>query len=257
MSTKDWVTIIVSAFAFLLSAVATVITMRQKKYEIQRSMRQQITDLIGKLIDLNAEEAKLRHENANKFDLHLDGLSRIINDQRSAYARQAVYLIKQIPDVVSSNEYVTIATSLTSLGDVPQAEAFWLQAIKTCTDPLLKVFHSRGYANFLFINNRFEEGRKYYKRALVAAEDTAGDAEYNKWTRAQTYQMWAEAEGRAEFYKEAKALYEQGRIAAEQLRYPERRRFALGLLEESRKIAMMNPEEQMPEQNTEPQLLLF
>lgn len=210
-------------------------------------MRQQITDVVTKLILLAAEQSKLWHENANnKLEFHVVGMHKIINQQRSSFARQAIYLIEQVPSLVSDIEYATVADALAGIGDVPRAEAFYLEAIKNSKHRIYKIWNIRSYARFLYDNNRYEEGRKYYREALLIFDgNDSENFDYVKGENVHTYLYWAEMEARALLLKEAEELYNHGRSIAEEIVKSDLREMLLGMLARSARYSLKKSEEKL------------
>src|SRR5438309_741914 len=103
---KDYLSLTLSALAFALSLSATAITLRQKKYETERTLRSQLTDAIGKLNASFEAMEKLREEKASTWNApQVVNLKAFYNGQKLFYARQAIYVANQIPRLVSDSEY--------------------------------------------------------------------------------------------------------------------------------------------------------
>jgi hypothetical protein len=62
MQPKDFVTLSISILALLISSIATFITLRQRKYEIQRTIRNQFTDAVKNLLLTDLEHARMETE---------------------------------------------------------------------------------------------------------------------------------------------------------------------------------------------------
>src|SRR5262245_54596607 len=110
MDMKDIISLTVSGLAFGLSLTATTLTLRQTKSETERTIRQQLTDTIGKLSRVYEQVEKLRQE--RRDDWHepaVVNLRAFYNSQKMLYARQATYLIEQLPQIASEVDFNTLA----------------------------------------------------------------------------------------------------------------------------------------------------
>ncbi|HEX8456474.1 MAG TPA: hypothetical protein VF656_04055 [Pyrinomonadaceae bacterium] len=232
MEPKDVVTLIISSTALILSLISTVLTLRSKKYEVQRTIRDQVTELIGELIAIETERRKLAFDaGANKDELYFQTMS-ILNQKTSSLVRQAVYLINQEPLLITDIEYGTVAQSLTSAGDLPLADEYWRRAINASPSDYYKVLNRRGYAHFLFTQGRYEAGRKQFQEAVTVLDDTT---DFNKLTNGYTYQGWMVSEAGVRQYDEAKRWYERSKATYESIANPAMKKDPLVSLEQARK----------------------
>lgn len=236
MAIKDLITLSISVAAFIVSLMATTITLRQKKYDVQRLLRQQITDVVGKLITIATEREKLVHEyEKNEYAPYAIAMDRMLNHQNNSFARQALYLINQVPSLVSDVEYLTVSDALNLLGDVAQAEEYKIKAIEASPSRFYKSLNQRSYARFLFFEGRYDEGRKYYEASLQSFSDTTNAA---RWIQAQTFMLWAEAEAEANLLNNAEELYKRARLTAKQISNKVPRTRSLGIINTSEKVAL-------------------
>lgn len=184
---KDVITFSISIFAFVLSAAATVISLIRSKYEKQRAIRHELTDVLSSIISVGMENAKLYRE-ASQDPAYYQAASSSLNQRNTFLLQQAIYLVEQIPKLATAVEYNTIAYANANSGDVILAEKYYLKAIARAQGNYYTSLATRSYANFLFQQRRFEEGREQYKAAITMLK---GSDNLVRYTNGLTYQMWA------------------------------------------------------------------
>jgi hypothetical protein len=62
MEAKDFITIAISVAAFMLSLIATFVTLRNKKYEEERTLRSLLSDAIAQIHTARIDQAKYQSE---------------------------------------------------------------------------------------------------------------------------------------------------------------------------------------------------
>jgi tetratricopeptide (TPR) repeat protein len=191
LETKDVITICVSIVALSFSIISTYITLRQKKYETERTLRNQLTDVLGKITALNLENAKIPQEGATATGL-TSRMRGHLRDQQRFLVRQATYVIDQIPALVSPFEYLLVAGTFEAIDDVYQAEQFFRKAIEhSADDEMNRGITTRGFARFLFNQGEHELAREQY---MASVEIFSGDSDIMKEYRGDTYLRWATQE---------------------------------------------------------------
>lgn len=185
---KDKLAITLSGLAFALSLYATFTTERRASDEKGRTVRNQLTDVLGRLSSLQLENAKLMHE-AKGDPSYTWGVSVALNQQNGFLLDQAFYLADQIPSLVTTYEFNTIASASFGAGNVLRAEEYNLEAIEVAHSDLYKAQATRGYAVFLFSQRRFVEGRDQFNKALALLK--GGSDNLSRQTNGYTYQIWA------------------------------------------------------------------
>lgn len=233
MDRKDIYTLVVSVIALALSLIATTISLRQKKYETERTLRAQLTDAIGKLNTVYESAIKLREENQDKWNdpIVLDFRS-FYTGQKMFYARQAIYIAKQIPNLVSDNEYNSLARAFADADDDASALMYYEKAIKVAPEPYYKAINMRGYGRLLIRTNRIEEGRKQMTLALSLVN---GHTDSEKWFRAETLQRWAQIEATQKGGDLSTHLFERALTEYSSISFEPRRREGLENLSNLRK----------------------
>ena len=206
MEIKDIVSMSISSLAFVLSLAATTISLVRSKYEKQRAIRKEITDTLAKIVATALENARLFHETAEKDSAYFQSVSSILNQQNAFLLQQATYLTDQVPDIVTAVEYNTIASATANAGDLIAAEKYYKKAISVSPNNYYRSLAIRSYANYLFLQRRFEEARESFRKAislLVGGDDMV------RYTNGLTYQMWAWNESNnAASPKRAEELFE-------------------------------------------------
>lgn len=205
--TKDLLTLGFSAFAIVISILAFTVTTRLKRFEMQRSTRDQLNKLISEMLSSAARDQEILKTAPGMRPSPQQLMFASISAQRhSALARQADYLAQQEPSLVTDVEWATIAQAFSSVGDFSRAEERFQRAISAAPDEYYRVLNIRGLADMLFHCGRLEEGRKYYQNALSVLPDTTDN---NKITNLSSLDMWLINELSAGQAQEADRIYEK------------------------------------------------
>jgi hypothetical protein len=186
MELKDIATVLLSLLALGLSIYATYTSQKERT----RTIRAQLTDVLGKLTTLSLDRAKFQHD-AKDDQQYLDSVNAALGQQNGFLLDQAVFLSEQIPELVTTYEFNTIAVADSDAGNIFRAEVHQLKAIDAAKTDLYKSQAIRGYAVFLFPQGRLSEGREQYRKAI---EVLKGESNLVHWTNGMTYQMWAFSE---------------------------------------------------------------
>lgn len=211
MELKDYFTLTISVLAFFLSLTSLLM----KGPENRRLIRNQLTDAISKLNAVNAEARKLSIEKAaERHTPNVNGMFSFYNDQRVFLARQAVFLIEQIPQYVSDAEYAVVARAFDSAGDAALATEYWTKCLDSCRTPATRAFQLRGYAAYLFNQGEVVEGRKRYHQSV---ESTGNVSDRDKHTLGETYLRWSKHELNAGFPEISAELVTKSRQAFESI----------------------------------------
>lgn len=206
MATKDIITLLISAFAFVISVVATTISVIRGKYEQQRAVRNQITEVLKSMIAAQLENTKLYHDSADKEPGYFQAVSNILSQQNGFLLQQAVYLMDQVPHLVTAVEYNTVAYAHAEAGDLIQAERYYTRAIDVCPNDYTRSQAIRSYAVSLFAQHRQEEGREQFRRAITLLK---GADNFTRAARGFAYQVWGWNElNNAASPKRAEELFE-------------------------------------------------
>ena len=206
LGAKDVLTICISMLALSLSILSTIITVRQKKFETERTLRTQLSDVLGKITALNLELAKIPQHGISPSGL-TPNMRGHLRDQLRFLVRQATYITDQIDQLVSPFEFLLIAGAFADINEVYQAERFFQKAIeRTGEDQINFGIITRGFARFLFNTGEHEQARQQYAGAL---EIFSGDTDIMKEYRGDTYFRWANQEFEWSYVDEARSLFER------------------------------------------------
>lgn len=239
MDTKDIFSLGLSGMAFVLSLVATFLTLRQKKFETERTLRHQLTDAIGKLNSAFEESAKLRQEKAESLnEPAVVSLFSFYNGQKVFYARQAVYVAEQIPHLVSDAEYNSLARAFVDVDDDQHALLYYEKAIAAANGPLYKATNLRGYGRILIRMGKLNEGRAAFKESLSLV---SGSSDSSRWFQAETLQRWAQIEAGAGERTNAEDLLSDAEALYTAIQFPPRRNTGLRNLAAVRKTLLSPP----------------
>lgn len=187
MEFKDIIALSISTLAFFLSITATIISLIRSKYERQRAIRNELTEVLNQIISVGLENAKVLRD-APDDPTYAQNISATLNQRNTFLLQQAMFLVEQIPDLATGVEYNTIAAANANSGDVISAEKYHEKAILAARNNYYKSLATRSYAAFLFVQHRFEEGRDSYKKSITLL---SGSGDLVRYTNGLTYQMWA------------------------------------------------------------------
>jgi len=189
MEPKDFITLAISLAAFVLSLVATIFSLSNKKHEDERSLRSLMNVTIGNIRSSRIDQAKYRNEHYGKgqnVELVLNVLS-LYNYQINSLTRLAVYVAEKIPTLVTDIEFATLADAFAWTGDRQKGKQYWEAAIAASKDRYYEIINRRDFANFLFLNGNVGEGRDQYKKALDLSPISD---DVSKYQTGYTYRMW-------------------------------------------------------------------
>lgn len=190
MILKDKIALGVSLLALFLSIGSTILGESRAVFDKERGLKSELSITLSRVMNLSKENAELIRdylndgENQPFFQLQSSNISQ----ENTFLIQQAMYLASEIPELVTPVELNTIAVSNAQAGDLPMAERYFLLAISKSKDSYFSALTIRSYANFLYPQRRFEEGRKLYKESL---SKLSGGDNFVRGVNGSTYQMWA------------------------------------------------------------------
>jgi tetratricopeptide (TPR) repeat protein len=234
MEPKDYITIGISACAFLVSLVSFIVSRRSKKqederkeHEDERTLRSLMNDTINNIRTARIEQAKYAAGHGQKDQLVIGQFNYQIN----SLARLAVYITERIPGLVTDIEFATLADAFNWTGDRQKARQYWENAIATSKDQYYEIVNRRDYANFLFLSGNVGAGREQYKKALELSPITD---DTSKYMTGHTYRMWGWNERAAGNELTAKEYYDKAAEAYTTISVEGMRAFAMADLEQAR-----------------------
>lgn len=214
MEAKDILNLSISALALLVAFGTTIYTAIRGNYEQKRVILGQLNDVLDHMSSIRVDSAKLFREYAAKNDVfyYQNVLSPELNQRYMTLLDQAMYLAGQesVKSLVTAPVLNTIAVANVAVGRNDLASEYYLNAIKaTKGSAYYKALAMRSYAQFLFMQHRFEEGREQFNETLKLL--TGGDNTVRN-TRGYTYLAWASLErDMAHSEKRPQELFESAR----------------------------------------------
>jgi hypothetical protein len=201
ISSQVTLPVLISLTAFLISNVSAVIAYRSAKRERQRSIRTQITDVLGRIVANQLAHANLRFDTQVELQQQQHGqgggqaqlqklqyLGSVYGQQSAFLLDQVKYLTDQVPELVTTVEYNTLAAVNADAGNWMEAEHYYVKAIQIARNTVQTALATNSYARFLFNSERPEEGRRKVAEAIAMMK---GDNDVAQSTRGQCYQQWA------------------------------------------------------------------
>jgi len=228
MNFKERLSIGISIVALSLSIATTAYNELNKQTERTRSIRSQLTNILSRHTELQRDLATVYRDQyvqsqaaaaatpvgvGSTHDVNLqyyNNVGSIITGESTGLLRQAMTIVDQIPDQVSSTEFGVIANWNLRVGDFLAAERYFQESIASAESDHYRIYPLRNYAIFLFGQQRPEEGRSEYRKAL---ESLHAVNDQGHWENGQTYKMWAESEVWLNGMTEAESLLENAHDA--------------------------------------------
>jgi tetratricopeptide (TPR) repeat protein len=169
-----------------LRASASIEQGTAAQFERRIALRGKLTELLSKIIRAQLDNAKLGKDHAND-PAYVQMVSSTLNQENAFLLNEAIMLMEQIPDLVGTVEYNTVAYSLSNAGETDRSEKYYRRAISGATSPFEGLAAQRSFAQFLFAGGRLDEGRALYQNALSRLPD--GDP-FAHQTNGYTLQGW-------------------------------------------------------------------
>lgn len=186
-------TISISAVALVVSIAAIVLSASQSRREAERGTRMQLTDVLSKISATAMERTKVVHETSGASDqTYQRALTDALDGQQDFLLQQAKYLIDQIPHLVTSVELTNLAGTFFNRGDVMRAEDFYKQAIGAAPRGHYTLIATVAYAEFLFWQRKWGDGRKAFEDAVASISKPTSDIDY--YDRGWAYERWGWSE---------------------------------------------------------------
>jgi hypothetical protein len=187
---------IVSIVALTVSIFTFAWTEYRRTMDTRRVVRQQLTDVILRISDMNIKLAVSPQE------------GEYLAPAISSAARLAGTLVMQLPQsLVNDVDYVTLASVAYDPLEVKQ---YYEKAIAICNSSYYRVLARRGYGSRLFETGDYPAGRSQFRAAL---EDLSDPTDECHARRADLYRIWASCEQDAEDPQQAAELT---KLAAEE-----------------------------------------
>ena len=165
----DISSIVISIVALLLSVYANINSQAREESEKNRTIRIQLTDVLGRINNLNLENAKIFKDYSETDPEYASRISVILNQENASLLWQAKYLSEQIPDLISVVDLNILAYANFFANNILEAENFHQKSIekaKNTNDNYSQALTTRAYASFLFSTGRITDGRNQYKNSI-------------------------------------------------------------------------------------------
>jgi Tfp pilus assembly protein PilF len=167
MTTKDYILVLISTAALIVSLFSLIVTLIQKSKETKRTIRKNLTDTIESISKIAIESAKLKASKDTDFNSEaIILLRRNYNSQRRALAAHADFLIKRYDKISTEIDCNILAGTYAIISDIERAEYYWQKTINKSISKPIRIMNLRGFGIFLFNNEKIELGRQYFQEAL-------------------------------------------------------------------------------------------
>jgi tetratricopeptide (TPR) repeat protein len=191
----DMLNVLITAFAALVSFISlwtTFYTIYRGKYEQQRAVRNQLTDVLKQIAEVRIEFVKQSHQSAQQeFQYFQNVIAPELGQQLMSLLGQAKYLVEQdvIRNSITSVEYNTLAITSAQYGQLCWAEEYYRKSIDACkNDYYYKALAIKSFAVFLFFQHRMEEARTLFKQSIDMLQ-TNNDVFHS--AKGMIYTIWA------------------------------------------------------------------
>ena len=193
--------------------ISTVIGFSRQKTQMRTTVRDQLSGVVQELNKVLFENQELQTTLPMQQDSRFFRRSASIQESLATLCRQATALIELAPEIVFDIEFSVLARATEVVGDFPEAERYWKEAVKSSPTDYYRIINTRGYGAFSLRQGEHERGRRLFEEALSIWGNTT---DFNKFANGYTYQFWGSAEwwnspghGRAdECFRNAKDIYE-------------------------------------------------
>lgn len=201
---KKWYkipSILISIFALLLSISSMVISYQQFQAQNIQNLKSELRQISQRLITINRENVELIDKTPNRVWF----FSSIFSEENSLLVNQALEIIDKLPPTeIRAIEYYTISRALYNSHRLEEAIKYAQKSLDITYDIDAEITGHRWYAQLLFFSQKYEEGRREYRKALNA---------YNKYENGSmhvkivsclgTEYSWATSEANAHCFENA------------------------------------------------------
>jgi len=168
METKDYILIVISGCALILSVISLIVTLIQKNKETKRTIRKTLTDTLESISKIGIESTKLR--GSKDIDYNSEQaiqLRRNYNSQRRILIAHADFIVGKYDKLANEIDCNILAGAYATIGDQDKAEYFWQKTIDKSISTPIKHMNLRGFGIFLFNSGNEKLGRAIFREALV------------------------------------------------------------------------------------------
>jgi hypothetical protein len=186
METKDWITAVLSALAFVVAVYGVI----DRHWETRRATRRQVLDLIDELNEISVKQSENREDDMTRAK---SGVSSALNMRREALVAMLDSLIPVVAPGITSREYASMAFALERYGDVSKASKYWKLAVETAEpESVARLFSLRGLGGFTIdCLGDLDAGRQRMRQAIAIASKLSS---FRHEMIGETYLLWANRE---------------------------------------------------------------
>jgi tetratricopeptide (TPR) repeat protein len=186
---------LIAFFALLFSFGTTLVSLQRAEEQDRRNWKQELRGLILELVALPLKSVEL----TEKFEgrpLVLGGLQGALNQESLILADQASRVVREIPDLVTAQEYLALAGAFHNGGQLERAKEMRDRAIAVSETPIDAITALRQLGAMAFQQRDFAAGRKHYQdaRNYFSSAAPGEDAGVVAFTDSLTEMFWAQAE---------------------------------------------------------------
>jgi hypothetical protein len=193
LTSKEALTVTVSAFSFVLALASLGYTVFSKRRDAHIAARNELHSCISKISEIRAKKDDKRLELGDEFLSNKHTAMRVIlNDTIKLYLSKAILLITRYRGLdISSFENVLLAAALADEGKFKHSLKFYRRAVKTSADKADKATALRVYGRALIAAGYPRWGRsrmlKAAKLFFTLSETHGYDDSVMNYERADTY----------------------------------------------------------------------
>jgi tetratricopeptide (TPR) repeat protein len=182
---------IMSVVALVISVASTLFGFRRQKTQMRTTVRDQLSGIVQELIKVIREIQE--HQSALPMQQNARYFYRAASMQETlaALARQAGHLIELAREIVFDIEFSVLAQAMELVGDIPEAERYRKEAVRSSPTDYYRIINMRGYGAFLIRHGEQQRGRDLFEKALKIWGNTT---DFSKLVNGYTYQFWGQHE---------------------------------------------------------------
>ncbi len=190
MVTKDYILIVISSCALILSLISLIVTLVQKNRETKRTIKKTLADALESITKIGIENAKLKGADDYTSDVKIQ-LRRSYNFQRRVQIAHADFLVQKYDSIATDIDCAVLAVGYSIIGEQDIAELYWNKAIAKSKSSYIKFINYRGYGSYLFAIGKENIGRQMFYEAINLI---SGKNDEDRYQLVDTYLMLADLE---------------------------------------------------------------
>jgi len=192
--------IVISLAAFLFSLATTALSIQRAKQQEIHNLRQELRGLVLQIADLPLRNVDLVEKYHAKPHV-VRALRNRMATESHIVAEQAALIMQRIPELVTSSDYLLVASAFYHVGLLEKAKELRSRAIEVSSTANEMIVALRQLGGSAFQRNEVATGRSYFEDALTVWENPrfAGgrDHFFVAFTNCRTEAGWARLEAAA------------------------------------------------------------